>query len=137
MLKLRKCSLEVRNLLVRSRPFIAGVEFILGSKVYTLAHRSHTLIKKESLEDLKSDSIIRFKPVQILSALYLKSVSTTVSLTEYTETYGAREASSLTSKQYIALRGNLVSSTKLQGYSKLELPTPDGTIIQEIWVVGL
>ena len=69
--------------------------------------------------------------------MYLKGVSTTVSLTEYTETYGAREASSLTSKQYIALRGNLVSSTNLQGYSKLELPTPDGTIIQEIWVVGL
>ena len=84
-------------MLVRSRPFIAGVEFILGSEVYTLAHRSHTLIKKESLEDLKSDSIIRFKPVKILSALYLKGVSTTVSLTEYTESYGAREASSLSS----------------------------------------
>lgn len=124
-------------MLVRSRPFAAGVEFILGSKVYTLAHKSRSLIKQELLGDLKSDMIIRFSPIKIISVLYLKGVSTTVAITEYTESFGVRTASPMSSAQYISLRENLAHSSKLQGYSKIELDTPDGTIMQEIWLVRL
>ena len=37
-------------MLVRSKPFNSGVEFIVDSTVYTLAHKSHRLIQKMDLE---------------------------------------------------------------------------------------
>ena len=124
-------------MLVRSRPFNTGLEFIVDSKVYTLAHKSHTLIKSISLEDLDSNSILRCKPVQVFSVLYLKGVSTSVAVTVYSEKEGCKSANPLSAKTYQVLREQWLRNNKLQGFSRMETTTPDGVIVQEILVVGL
>lgn len=124
-------------MLVRSRPFNTGLEFIVDSKVYTLAHKSHTLIKSISLEDLDSNSILRYKPVQVFSVLYLKGVSTSVAVTVYSEKEGCKSANPLSAKTYQVVREQWLRNNKLQGFSRMETTTPDGVIVQEILVVGL
>lgn len=124
-------------MLVRSRPFNAGLEFIIDSTVYTLAHKSHSLIQKMDLEDLDSNSLLRFRPVQVVSVLYLKGVSTSVAVTVYSEKEGCKSANPLSAKTYQALREQWLRNSKLQGFSRMETPTPDGVIVQEILVVGL
>lgn len=124
-------------MLVRSRPFNTGLEFIVDSKVYTLAHKSHTLIKSISLEDLDSNSILRYKPVQVFSVLYLKGVSTSVAVTVYSEEEGCKSANPLSAKTYQVVREQWLRNNKLQGFSRMETSTPDGVIVQEIMVVGL
>lgn len=124
-------------MLVRSRPFNAGLEFIIDSTVYTLAHKSHSLIQKMDLEDLDSNSILRFRPVQVVSVLYLKGVSTSVAVTVYSEKEGCKSANPLSAKTYQVLREQWLRNSKLQGFSRMETPTPDGVIVQEILVVGL
>ncbi len=124
-------------MLVRSRPFNTGLEFIVDSKVYTLAHKSHTLIKSISLEDLDSNSILRYIPVQVFSVLYLKGVSTSVAVTVYSEKEGCKSANPLSAKTYQVVREQWLRNNKLQGFSRMETTTPDGVIVQEILVVGL
>lgn len=124
-------------MLVRSRPFNTGLEFIVDSKVYTLAHKSHTLIKSISLEDLDSNSLLRYKPVQVFSVLYLKGVSTSVAVTVYSEKEGCKSANPLSAKTYQVVREQWLRNNKLQGFSRMETTTPDGVIVQEILVVGL
>ena len=124
-------------MLVRSRPFNTGLEFIVDSKVYTLAHKSHTLIKSISLEDLDSNSILRYKPVQVFSVLYIKGVSTSVAVTVYSEKEGCKSANPLSAKTYQVVREQWLRNNKLQGFSRMETTTPDGVIVQEILVVGL
>lgn len=124
-------------MLVRSRPFNTGLEFIVDSKVYTLAHKSHNLIKSISLEDLDSNSILRYKPVQVFSVLYLKGVSTSVAVTVYSEKEGCKSANPLSAKTYQVVREQWLRNNKLQGFSRMETTTPDGVIVQEILVVGL
>lgn len=124
-------------MLVRSRPFNTGLEFILDSKVYTLAHKSHSLIKKIDLEDLDSNSLLRYKPVQVFSILYLKGVSTSVAVTVYSEKDGCKSAAPLSAKAYQEVRGQWLKNRRLQGFSRMETTTPDGVIVQEIMVVAL
>lgn len=124
-------------MLVRSRPFNAGLEFIVDSTVYTLAHKSHSLIQKMDLEDLDSNSLLRYKPVQVFSILYLKGVSTSVAITVYSEKEGCKSANPLSAKTYQVVREQWLRSSKLQGFSRMETSTPDGVIVQEILVVGL
>lgn len=124
-------------MLVRSRPFNAGLEFIVDSTVYTLAHKSHSLIQKMDLEDLDSNSILRYKPVQVFSVLYLKGVSTSVAVTVYSEKEGCKSANPLSAKTYQVVREQWLRNDKLQGFSRMETSTPDGVIVQEIMVVGL
>lgn len=124
-------------MLVRSRPFNAGLEFIVDSTVYTLAHKSHSLIQKMDLEDLDSNSILRYKPVQVFSVLYLKGVSTSVAVTVYSEKEGCKSANPLSAKTYQVVREQWLRNNKLQGFSRMETSTPDGVIVQEIMVVGL
>lgn len=124
-------------MLVRSRPFNAGLEFIVDSTVYTLAHKSHSLIQKMDLEDLDSNSLLRFRPVQVFSVLYLKGVSTSVVVTVYSEKEGCKSANPLSAKTYQVLREQWLRNSKLQGFSRMETPTPDGVIVQEIMVVSL
>lgn len=124
-------------MLVRSRPFNAGVEFIVDSTVYTLAHKSHSLIKKMDLEDLDSNTLLRYKPIQVFSVLYLKGVSTSVAVTVYNEKEGCKCANPLSAKTYQVVREQWLRSSKLQGFSRMETPTPDGVIVQEILVVSL
>lgn len=124
-------------MLVRSRPFNAGLEFIVDSTVYTLAHKSHSLIQKMDLEDLDSNSILRYRPVQVFSILYLKGVSTSVAVTVYSEKEGCKRANPLSAKTYQVVREQWLRNNKLQGFSRMETPTPDGVIVQEIMVVGL
>ena len=124
-------------MLVRSRPFNAGLEFIVDSTVYTLAHKSHSLIQKMDLEDLDSNNLLRFRPVQVVSVLYLKGVSTSVAVTVYSEKEGCKSANPLSAKTYQVLREQWLRNSKLQGFSRMETPTPDGVIVQEILVVGL
>lgn len=129
---------EIRfRMLVRSRPFNAGLEFIINSTVYTLAHKSHSLIKKMDLEDLDSNTLLRYRPVQVFSVLYLKGVSTSVAVTVYNEKEGCKSANPLSAKTYQVLREQWLRSSKLQGFSRMETPTPDGVIVQEIMVVAL
>lgn len=124
-------------MLVRSRPFNAGLEFIINSTVYTLAHKSHSLIKKMDLEDLDSNTLLRYRPVQVFSVLYLKGISTSVAVTVYNEKEGCKCANPLSAKTYQVLREQWLRSSKLQGFSRMETPTPDGVIVQEIMVVSL
>ena len=124
-------------MLVRSRPFNAGLEFIVDSTVYTLAHKSHSLIQKRDLEDLDSNSLLRYKPVQVFSVLYLKGVSTSVAVTVYSEKEGCKSANPLSAKTYQVVREQWLRNSKLQGFSRMETSTPDGVIVQEILVVGL
>lgn len=124
-------------MLVRSRPFNAGLEFIVDSTVYTLAHKSHSLIQKVDLEDLDSNSILRYRPVQVFSILYLKGVSTSVAVTVYSEKEGCKIANPLSAKTYQVVREQWLRNNKLQGFSRMETPTPDGVIVQEIMVVGV
>lgn len=124
-------------MLVRSRPFNAGLEFIVDSTVYTLAHKSHSLIQKMNLEDLDSNSLLRYKPVQVFSVLYLKGVSTSVAITVYSEKEGCKSANPLSAKTYQVVREQWLRNNKLQGFSRMETSTPDGVIVQEILVVGL
>lgn len=124
-------------MLVRSRPFNAGLEFIVNSTVYTLAHKSHSLIQKMDLEDLDSNSLLRYKPVQVFSVLYLKGVSTSVAITVYSEKEGCKSANPLSAKTYQVVREQWLRNSKLQGFSRMETSTPDGVIVQEIMVVGL
>ena len=124
-------------MLVRSRPFNAGLEFIVDSTVYTLAHKSHSLIQKMDLEDLDSNSILRYRPVQVFSILYLKGLSTSVAVTVYSEKEGCKRANPLSAKTYQVVREQWLRNNKLQGFSRMETPTPDGVIVQEIMVVGL
>lgn len=129
---------EIRfRMLVRSRPFNAGLEFIINSTVYTLAHKSHSLIKKMDLEDLDSNTLLRYKPVQVFSVLYLKGVSTSVAVTVYNEKEGCKSANPLSAKTYQVVREQWLRDSKLQGFSRMETPTPDGVIVQEIMVVAL
>ena len=124
-------------MLVRSQPFNAGLEFIVDSTVYTLAHKSHSLIQKRDLEDLDSNSILRYRPVQVFSVLYLKGVSTSVAITVYSEKEGCKNANPLSAKTYQVVREQWLRNSKLQGFSRMETPTPDGVIVQEILVVAL
>lgn len=124
-------------MLVRSRPFNAGLEFIVDSTVYTLAHKSHSLIQKMDLEELDSNSLLRYIPVQVFSVLYLKGVSTSVAVTVYSEREGCKSANPLSAKTYQVVREQWLRNNKLQGFSRMETPTPDGVIVQEIMVVGL
>lgn len=124
-------------MLVRSKPFNTGVELIVDSKVYTLAHKSHSLIKQVDLEVLDSNSILRYKPVQVFSVLYLKGVSTSVEITVYSEKEGCKRANPLSAKTYQVLREQWLRNSKLQGFSRMETPTPDGIIVQELMVVDL
>lgn len=124
-------------MLVRSRPFNAGLEFIVDSTVYTLAHKSHSLIQKMDLEDLDSNSLLRFRPVQVFSVLYLKGVSTSVVVTVYSEKEGCKSANPLSAKTYQVLREQWLRNSKLQGFSRMETPTSDGVIVQELMVVAL
>lgn len=124
-------------MLVRSRPFNSGVEFIVDSTVYTLAHKSHSLIKQVDLDELDSNSILRYKPVQVFSILYLKGVSTSVEITVYSEKEGCKRANPLSAKTYQVLREQWLRNSKLQGFSRMETPTPDGIIVQELMVVSL
>ena len=124
-------------MLVRSRPFNAGLEFIVDSTVYTLAHKSHSLIQKMDLEELDSNSLLRYIPVQVFSVLYLKGVSTSVAVTVYSEKEGCKRANPLSAKTYQVVREQWLRNNKLQGFSRMETPTPDGVIVQEIMVVGL
>lgn len=124
-------------MLVRSRPFNAGLEFIVDSTVYTLAHKSHSLIQKMDLEDLDSNALLRYKPVQVFSVLYLKGVSTSVAVTVYNEKEGCKSANPLSAKTYQVLREQWLRNSKLQGFSHMETPTPDGIIVQELMVVSL
>ena len=124
-------------MLVRSRPFNAGLEFIVDSTVYTLAHKSHSLIQKMDLEELDSNSLLRYIPVQVFSVLYLKGVSTSVAVTVYSEREGCKTANSLSAKTYQVVREQWLRNSKLQGFSRMETPTPDGVIVQEIMVVGV
>lgn len=129
---------EIRfRMLVRSRPFNAGLEFIINSTVYTLAHKSHSLIKKMDLEDLDSNTLLRYKPVQVFSVLYLKGVSTSVAVTVYNEKEGCKSANPLSAKTYQVVREQWLRNSKLQGFSRMETPTSDGVIVQEIMVVAL
>lgn len=124
-------------MLVRSKPFNSGVEFIVDSTVYTMAHKSHSLIQKMDLEELDSNSLLRYKPVQVFSVLYLKGVSTSVAVTVYNEKEGCKIANPLSAKTYQVLRDQWTRSSKLQGFSRMETPTSDGVIVQEILVVAL
>ena len=124
-------------MLVRSRPFNAGLEFIIDSAVYTLAHKSHSLIKKMDLEDLDSNTLLRYRPVQVFSVLYLKGVSASVAVTVYNEKEGCKSANPLSAKTYQVVREQWLRNSKLQGFSRMEIPTPDGVIVQEIMVVAL
>ena len=124
-------------MLVRSRPFNAGLEFIVDSTVYTLAHKSHSLIQKMDLEELDSNSLLRYIPVQVFSVLYLKGVSTSVAVTVYSEKEGCKSANPLSAKTYQVVRDQWLRNNKLQGFSRMETSTPDGVIVQEIMVVGL
>lgn len=124
-------------MLVRSKPFNTGVELIVDSKVYTLAHKSHSLIKQVYLDELDSNSILRYKPVQVFSILYLKGVSTSVEITVYSEKEGCKRANPLSVKTYQVLREQWLRNSKLQGFSRMETPTPDGIIVQELMVVSL
>lgn len=124
-------------MLVRSRPFNSGLEFIVDSTVYTLAHKSHSLIKKMDLEDLDSNTLLRYRPVQVFSVLYLKGVSTSVAVTVYSEKGGCKSANPLSAKTYQVIREQWLRSSKLQGFSRMETSTPDGVIVQEILVVSL
>ena len=124
-------------MLVRSRPFNAGLEFIVDSTVYTLAHKSHSLIQKMDLEDLDSNSLLRYRPVQVFSILYLKGVSTSVAVAVYSEKEGCKLANPLSAKTYQVVREQWLRSSKLQGFSRMETPTPDGVIVQELMVVGI
>ena len=124
-------------MLVRSKPFNTGVELIVDSKVYTLAHKSHSLIKQVDLEGLDSNSILRYKPVQVFSVLYLKGVSTSVEITVYSEKEGCKRANPLSAKTYQVLREQWLRNSKLQGFSRMETHTPDGIIVQELMVVSL
>ena len=117
-------------MLVRSKPFNSGVEFIVDSTVYTLAHKSHSLIQKMDLEDLDSNTLLRY-------ILYLKGVSTSVAITVYNEKEGCKCANPLSAKTYQVVREQWLRSSKLQGFSRMETPTPDGVIVQEIMVVSL
>ena len=109
----------------------------MDSKVYTLAHRSHSLIQQVDVEDLDSNSILRYKPVQVFSILYLKEVSTSVAVTVYSEKEGCKRANPLSAKTYQVVREQWLRNNKLQGFSRMETRTPDGVIVQEIMVVGL
>lgn len=124
-------------MLVRSRPFNAGLEFIVDSTAYTLAHKSHSLIQKMDLEELDSNSLLRYRPVQVFSVLYLKGVSTSVAVTVYSEKEGCKNANPLSAKTYQVVREQWLRNSKLQGFSRMETPTPDGVIVQEILVVAL
>lgn len=124
-------------MLVRSKPFNTGVELIVDSKVYTLANKSHSLIKQVDLDELDSNSILRYKPVQVFSILYLKGVSTSVEITVYSEKEGCKRANPLSAKTYQVLREQWLRNSKLQGFSRMETPTPDGIIVQELMVVSL
>lgn len=124
-------------MLVRSRPFNTGLEFIVDSTVYTLAHKSHSLIQKMDLEDLDSNSLLRYKPAQVFSVLYLKGVSTSVAVTVYSEKEGCKSANPLSAKTYQVVREQWLRNNKLQGFSRMETSTSDGVIVQEIMVVGL
>ena len=124
-------------MLVRSKPFNAGVEFIVESKVYTLAHNSHSLIQQRDVDDLDSNSILRYRPVQVFSILYLKGVSTSVAVAIYSEKEGCKIANPLSAKTYQVVREQWLRNSKLQGFSRMETPTPDGIIVQELMVVGL
>ena len=124
-------------MLVRSKPFNTGVEVIVDSKVYTLAHKSHSLIKQVELEELDSNSILRYKLVQVFSILYLKGVSTSVEITVYSEKEGCKRANPLSAKTYQVLREQWLRNSKLQGFSRMETSTPDGIIVQELMVVDL
>ena len=124
-------------MLVRSKPFNSGVEFIVDSTVYTLAHKSHSLIQKMDLEELDSNTLLRYRPVQVFSVLYLKGVSTSVEITVYSEKEGCKRANPLSSKTYQVLREQWLRNSKLQGFSRMETPTPDGIIVQELMVVDL
>lgn len=124
-------------MLVRSKPFNAGVEFIVESKVYTLAHNSHSLIQQRDVDDLDSNSILRYRPVQVFSILYLKGVSTSVAVVVYSEKEGCKIANPLSAKTYQVVREQWLRNSKLQGFSRMETPTPDGIIVQELMVVGL
>lgn len=124
-------------MLVRSKLFNTGVELIVDSKVYTLANKSHSLIKQVDLDELDSNSILRYKPVQVFSILYLKGVSTSVEITVYSEKEGCKRANPLSAKTYQVLREQWLRNSKLQGFSRMETPTPDGIIVQELMVVSL
>ena len=124
-------------MLVRSKPFNSGVEFIVDSTVYTLAHKSHSLIQKMDLEELDSNTLLRYKPVQVFSVLYLKGVSTSVAVTVYSEKEGCKSANPLSAETYQVLREQWLRNSKLQGFSRMETATPDGVIVQEIMVVAL
>ena len=125
------------RMLVRSKPFKSGVEFIVDSTVYTMAHKSHSLIQKMDLADLDSNTLLRYRPIQVFSVLYLKGVSTSVAVTVYNEKEGCKVANPLSAKTYQVVREQWLRSSKLQGFSRMETPTPDGVIVQEIMVVSL
>lgn len=125
------------RMLVRSKPFNSGVEFVVDSTVYTMAHKSHSLIQKMDLEDLDSNTLLRYRPVQVFSVLYLKGISTSVEITVYSEKEGCKRANPLSAKTYQVVREQWLRSSKLQGFSRMETPTPDGVIVQEIMVVSL
>lgn len=122
-------------MLVCSRPFGSGVEFIVDSHIYTLAHRSHKLIKKESLVDFPTEELLKYGKAKVFSILYLKGVSTTVAVCEYSSKLGRRVAAPLATSTYKVLRETWLKNTRLQGFARMELPTPDGVIVQEIMVV--
>ena len=102
-----------------------------------MAHKSHSLIQKMDLADLDSNTLLRYRPIQVFSVLYLKGVSTSVAVTVYNEKEGCKCANPLSAKTYQVLREQWLRSSKLQGFSRMETPTPDGVIVQEILVVAL
>lgn len=120
-------------MLVRARSFPTGVELLVGSEGLVIAHRSKQVIQEFSLEDISTTDLMKFHPLKVYSCLYMQG-SNTVSCGVYSELGGFKEARPLSYGAFQAAKDSWLRSKYLVGHALLTTKTPEGVIVQELFL---